>query len=441
MPASSDDIKFARHRVQAEVLGPSRLASLFVLLVITLFLAGLAWAKVTIIDEVTRGEGRVIPSSKVQVIQNLEGGIVDEILVRSGDIVEPDQVLMRLDAVGFRSDAGELQARQTALIARIGRLEAEVTGTEMRLPAEFLARAPDVAQSERELMQSRRENLDVQVSILEGQVSQRRQEVLELQSKIEQAERSLSLVSEEIRITRPLVQNGVVPRINLLRLQREANDLQGEIDAAKLALPRAEAALDEATERIEEKNLTFRSEAQAELTEAQGELAAIEERLTAAQDRVERTEIRSPVRGVVKTMNVRTIGGVIRPGMDIMEIVPLDDTLLIEAKIRPADIGFLHPGLQATIKFTAYDFSVYGGLKGELESISADTIVEERSGESYYLVTLRTEENTLEHDGKILTLMPGMVASVDILTGRRSVLDYLLKPILKSKQTRAMMES
>jgi adhesin transport system membrane fusion protein len=439
MPASWDDIKFARHRVQAEVLGPNRLAPIVVVLVIAFFVAAFLWAKFTVIDEVTRGEGRVIPSSKVQVIQNLEGGIVKDILVQTGEIVEPDQILMRLDSVGFGSDAGELKARETALVARIARLEAEVNDTEMRLPAEFLARAPDVAQSERELMQSRRENLDVQISILEGQVSQKRQELLELENQTKQAKRSLNLVWEEINITRPLVQNGVVPRVNLLRLQREANDLQGEIEAAELALPRAESALTEATERIEEKYLTFRSEAQAELTAARSELAGIAERLTAAEDRVDRTEIRSPVRGVVKTISVRTIGGVIRPGMDIMEIVPLDDTLLVEAKIRPADIGFLRPGLEAMIKFTAYDFSIYGGLKGNLESISADTIVDEQTDESYYLVTLRTDKNRLERRGEQLPLMPGMVASVDILTGKRSILDYLLKPILKT-QSRALTE-
>jgi len=439
MPASWDDIKYAPHRVQAEVIGPSRLAIVVVALVIVFFAAAFLWAKFTVIDEVTRAEGRVIPSSKVQVLQNLEGGIVKEILVEPGEIVDRDQTLMRLDAVGFGSDAGELEARRTALVARIARLTAEVEGTEMRLPAEFLARDPDVAQSERELMQSRQENLDVQISILEGQVSQKRQELLELENQIKQAKRSLNLVWEEIKITRPLVQNGVVPRVNLLRLQREANDLQGEIEAAELALPRAEAALQETSERVEEKFLNFRSEAQAELTSARSELAGIQERLTAAQDRVERTEIRSPVRGVVKTINVRTIGGVIRPGMDIMEIVPVDDTLLVEAKVRPADIGFLRPGLEATVKFTAYDFSIYGGLNGTLQSISADTIVDEQTGESYYLATLRTDENRLTRNNKELPLMPGMVASVDILTGKRSILDYLLKPILKT-QSRALTE-
>ncbi|MBB4284936.1 HlyD family type I secretion periplasmic adaptor subunit [Roseospira goensis] len=439
MTVSWDDVRFAQHRVQAEVIGPSRVAYIVLMVIVVFFVLAFLWAKYTVIDEVTRAQGRVIPSSKIQVVQNLEGGIVEEILVQPGKLVSQGEVLMRLDNVGFGSDLGELEARRTTLIARIARLKAEVEGTPLQLPADFVARAPGVAQSERELMRTRRENLEVQISILEGQVSQRRQELLELENRVEQARDSLGLIYEEISITRPLVANGVVPRINLLRLRREANDLQGEIEAAELALPRAESALQEASERIEEKYLTFRTEAQAALLEARSELAGIAERLTAAQDRVKRTEIRSPVHGVVKTLTVRTIGGVIQPGMDIMEIVPVDDTLLVEAQIRPADVGFLRPGLEAMIKFTAYDFSIYGGLKGTLESISADTIVDEITNDSYYLITLRTNENTLNRNGETLPLMPGMIATVDILTGKRSILDYLLKPILKT-QSRALTE-
>jgi adhesin transport system membrane fusion protein len=439
MSASWRDLRYARHRVQAETIGPSRLAHVVLVLVAAFFVIAVLWAKYTVIDEVTRGEGRVIPSSKVQVIQNLEGGIVKELLVQPGELVEPDQVLLRLAAVGFGSDLGELEARRRTLTARIARLTAEVEGTELRLPAELVAQDPDAASAERQLMQSRRESLEIQIAILEDQVAQRRQELLELEHRVEQARDSLGLIHEEISITRPLVNSGVVPRIDLLRLRREANDLEGEIEASELAIPRAEAAMKEASQRIEEKYLSFRTEVQTELNEARAELASVDERLTAAQDRVQRTEIRSPVRGVVKTLNVRTIGGVIQPGMDIMEIVPVDDTLLVEARIRPSDIGFLRPGLEAMIKFTAYDFSIYGGLRGTLESISADSIVDEKTNESYFLVTLRTDENKLTRKGEELPLMPGMVASVDILTGKRSILDYLLKPILKT-QSRALTE-
>jgi adhesin transport system membrane fusion protein len=431
--SSWDDIRYARHSVQAEVIGPSRFAYVVVLLVIAFFVAAFFWAKYTVIDEVARGEGRVIPSSKIQVIQNLEGGIIKEVLAETGDLVEPGQVLMRIDNVSSGSDLGELQARRTRLIGRIARLEAEISGEALKLPADYVAAHTNIAQAERDMLQTRRENLEVQISILERQVTQREQEIRELDQKVDQATGSLNLVRQEIGINAPLVRSGVVARTELLRLQREANDLEGEIEASRLALPRAEAALREATERIEEKYLTFRTEAQTALSEARLELDSIEERLSAAEDRVQRTEIRSPVRGLIKTIHLQTIGGVIRPGMDIMEIVPVDDSLLVEARIRPADIGFLRPGLDATIKFTAYDFSIYGGLKGNLESISADSIVDEKTNEAYYLVTLRTDSNSLVHQGTELPLMPGMVASVDILTGKRSILDYLLKPILKTQ--------
>jgi len=433
------DAKFARHSVQAEVIGPSRVAYAVVVLSVAFFVAVFFWAKYAVIDEVTRGEGRVIPSSKVQIIQNLEGGIIKDVLVSAGDLVQPDEILMRIDNVDSGSDLGELQVRRVRLIGRIARLQAEIKDEALKLPADFVAAHGNIAQAEQEQLQTRRDSLYVQISILERQVTQREQEIRELEQKIEQADRSLSLVRQEIGINAPLVRSGVVARTEMLRLQREANDLDGEIQASKLALPRAEAALREATERIEEKYLTFRTEAQTQLAEARIEMDSIDERLTAAKDRVSRTEIRSPVRGLVKTVHFQTIGGVIRPGVDIMEIVPVDDTLLVEARIRPADIGFLRPGLEATIKFTAYDFSIYGGLQGTLESISADSIVDEKTNEAYYLVTLRTDKNSLTHKGTDLPLMPGMVASVDILTGKRSILDYLLKPILKT-QSEALTE-
>lgn len=433
MTAHWRDADFATHRVRAEVQGPSPVAFLVLGAVVVFFIIAFVWAKYTVIDEVTRGEGKVIPSSKVQVVQNLEGGIVKEILVRSGDLVARNEVLMRLETTGFGADVGELEARKLALMGSVARLEAEVEGRDLEFSPAFLAEAPEVAQAERELMQVRQQNLRVQIAILEGQADQRRQELVELRGKLDQARSSLALVREEMDITKPLVDKGVVPRIEYLRLKREVNDLQGEIRATELAIPRAEAALQEASERIEEKYLTFRSEARTELNAKRAELAAIEEKLVGAEDRVQRTEIRSPVNGVIKTLHVQTVGGVVKPGMDILEVVPVDDTLLVEAKIRPADIGFLRPGQEATVKFTAYDFAIYGGLDGTVESISADTIKDDEKDESFYLVTVRTKDSTLRHNGKDLALMPGMVASVDILTGKRSILDYLLKPILKAK--------
>lgn len=231
----------------------------------------------------------------------------------------------------------------------------------------------------------------------------------------------------------PLADKGIVPKVQLLQLKRELNSLEGEVSASTLALPRAKGALREANQRIEEKILNFRSLATQELSTRRGEFEAIRQQILAAKDRVTRTDVKSPVKGVVKELKISTIGGVVRPGQDIVEIVPIEDTLLVEARIRPADIAFLRPGQEATVKITAYDFSIYGGLPSKLERISADTIVDEQSGESFYKIIVRTEQTFLQRGEQKLPIIPGMIASVDTLTGRKSVLDYLLKPILKTR--------
>ena len=224
----------------------------------------------------------------------------------------------------------------------------------------------------------------------------------------------------------------VVPRGDLLRLERQVNDLQGALEQGKLAVPRAESALREANKRIENAFSTFRTDAQQQLNAAGAEMAGLKEVVTAGEDRVRRTEVRSPVHGTVKTIKINTVGGVTQPGADLVEVVPLEDTLLVEAQVRPADIAFLRPGLPATVKITAYDFSIYGGLKGTVEDISADTITNDR-GEAFYRVRVRTDRNYLGSDAKPLRIIPGMTAQVDVLTGRKTVLDYLLKPILKAR--------
>jgi adhesin transport system membrane fusion protein len=230
----------------------------------------------------------------------------------------------------------------------------------------------------------------------------------------------------------------VVSKVELLQLEREVNDLAGELESTRLAVPRIEAALQEAERRIDERRLNFRAEAQRELTAVQAEATALAEAITAAADQVKRTAVRSPVRGTIKRLLVTTVGGVVQPGEDLVEIVPLEDSLLVEAQVRPADIAFLHPGQPAKVKVTAYDFSIYGGLDGVVEEISADTITDDR-GESFYRIRVRTAENALEHNGRTLPIIPGMTTQVDILTGEKTVMDYLLKPILKAKE-RALRE-
>lgn len=428
------DADFAPDVAGARDQGSAPLAGILIVLIACFFAAAITWASIAEIDELTRGEGKVIPSSQIQVVQNLEGGIVQEILVRTGELVAKDQLLLRIDDTGFSSSYGEVRANFYAVRARIARLTAESEGTNLEFPPDLLAETRDIALNEERLMSARRETLEQQVSILATQADQRRQELAEAKDRGSQLERSLGLIRQEIGISAPLVEKGIVPRVDLLRLRREAADIDGQLSSTRLSIPRLEAALQESSKRVEEKYLEFRTEARQELSKAQAELAAIEENMRGARDRVARTEVRSPVNGLVKTLNARTIGGVLKPGEDIVEIVPVDDTLLVQARIRPQDVAFLRPGQQATVKFTAYDFSIYGGLEGDLERISADTIIDPQTEEAYYEIVVRTERNFLEHNGDQLPLMPGMVASVDILTGKRTILDYLLKPILKAKQ-------
>ncbi len=390
------------------------------------------WAHFAIVYEVTRGEGKAIPSSRLQKIQNLEGGIVAELFAREGQIVEAGDPLLRLDDTRFASNVGETEADRLALAARVERLSAEVEGRDLALPENVLRDAPNLADSERALFESRRDQLRDEIGGLEEQLTQRRQEVREMSSKQEQFRSSLALLRKEIAMSEPLVSSGAISPVEVLRLKRAEVESRGQLDATTLALPRANAAIKEIESKIGETRGRFRSEALTQLNEARTELSKLKSTGKALEDRVRRTLVTSPVRGVVQQMLVSTIGGVIQPGSDIVEIVPLDDTLLVEAKVRPQDIAFLHPGQEAMVKFSAYDFTVYGGLKAELEHISADSITDE-DGNSFFLIHLRTDKSHLGSDEKPLLIIPGMMASVDIITGHKSVLSYLLKPIIRAK--------
>jgi adhesin transport system membrane fusion protein len=410
---------------------------------VALFLGvAVLWAHWAVLDEVTTGQGRVIPSSQIQVVQNLEGGIVREIRVREGEIVKKGQVLLQIENTAFVASYGELRAKHLGLMAAVARLKAEAHQVPLEFPPELLKETPLIAERERSLYQARQGELKAQLAVFEQQAAQRKQELAELQNRQSHLKKTVSLIDEELRITTPLMEQGVVPRIEFIRLQRQLSEQQRELDAVRLAKPRARSAMREANRRIQERFLGFKAEAQRDLTARQTELSAVQEAIVAARDRVQRTEVRSPVRGIIKQVKVSTVGGVVRPSADLVEIVPLDDTLLVEAKVRPQDIAFIRPEQGATVKITAYDFSIYGGLKAKVERISADAITEpDASGreESYYKIIVRTQRNYLGTKAKPLPIIPGMVASVDILTGNKSVLDYLLKPVLKAKD-RALRE-
>ncbi|HEM8563213.1 TPA: HlyD family type I secretion periplasmic adaptor subunit [Citrobacter farmeri] len=425
---------FAANEVNKALLDDSpRVVRITLWAILAFFVVMLTWAALADIDEVTRGDGRAIPSSRLQKVQNLEGGIVSEVFVHEGEIVKAGAPLLRLDDTRFRSNAGESEADRLALEARVQRLTAQLADKEtLELPPEIAQKSPDIANGEMELFTSVKQRIQSEIGGLNEQLVQKKQELLDYQAKASQTRRSLGLLQQEISMSEPLVAKGAISKVEILRLRRSEVDTRGQLESVTLAIPRAQAAIKEIENKIGETRDRYRSEALSQLNEARTDLSKTQASGKAIEDRVNRTLVTSPVRGVVQQLMVNTIGGVIQPGSDLVEIVPLDDTLLIETKIRPQDIAFLHPGQEAMVKFTAYDYTIYGGLKATLEQISPDTVTD-KDGKSFYIVRLRTEKNHLGSDEKPLLIIPGMVASVDIITGRKTILAYLLKPILRAK--------
>ncbi len=431
--AEQEDILFMSDVEAAIRKSGQRFAYLLSVMTALTVLIFIIWAKFAILDEVTRGDGQVIPSSRVQVIQNLEGGIVSELMVNEGEIVEKDQVLLRIDNSTAESTFEESQARYYHLLGMIARLEAQIEGKALNFPDVLKEKAPDIVTNQTEQFGINKQQQQAQVQVLQSQANQRSQEVKEMRSRLQQLENNLSILREEYNMTAPLVSSGAMSKVDLLRIQGQVTDLEGEISTIKLSIPRAQSAAGEAQQKINELKATMNADASEQLSSAKAEAESLSKMLTAGQDKVSRTQVRSPVRGTVKELMVNTVGGVIQPGEDIMEIVPLDDTLLVEARVKPTDIAFIRPDQKAVVKITAYDFSIYGGLEGKVEQISADTIQDDE-GNSFYRVQVRTNETSLAHKGDVLPIIPGMTATVEILTGQKSVLDYLLKPILKAQQ-------
>jgi len=356
------------------------------------------WAAASELEEVTRGQGRVVPSSKEQVIQSLDPGVLTEMLVREGDSVEKNQILLRIDDTRATAMLRELEAKTRALSAAAARARAEAYGGRLEFPAELKA-SPELIRRETQAYNARKRALDESVAALRN---------------------GMRLLDREIEITEPMVGRGLVSEVELLRLKRQHNDL----------------AL-----QLTDRQNKFRTEAAADLIKFEADLSQARETLVARADDARRTEIRSPMKGTVKSVRVSTIGGVVQPGQEIMLIVPTEDTLVIEAYVRPADVAFLHPGQKAVVKISAYDYAIYGGLDGTVENISPDTLRDERragtpvadvadEANSYYRVLVRTNSNALvAPDGKVLPIIPGMTASVEMLTGRKTVLQYLVKPL------------
>jgi len=413
-------------RLQQE---PLRARGLLRAAAVSLLLLGV-WAGFAELDEVTRGEARVVPTSQVQVIQSVDGGVVEALLVKEGEIVEAGQLLMRIDPTRFVSNLLESRASQLALQAKVLRLEALTRGTAFNPTAELMREAPDVVAQERRLYDSRRAEISTQIGITQNQLAQRQQELNEVRARRDQAVRGLELMTKEVNATRPMIATGAVSEVEVLRLEREVARLRGDVEQSTAQISRVQSAIQEATRKIEEVQLTSRNQMSAELSETMGKLSSISQGGLTLADKVKHAEIKSPMRGTVKRLLVNTMGAVVQPGKELLEVVPLDDSLILEAQIAPKDIGFLRPGQAARVKFSAYDSSIYGGLEADVFNIGADSVLDDK-GNAFYRVRVRTRKPSL---GPNLPIIPGMVAQVDILTGKKTVLSYLLKPLLRAKE-------
>ncbi len=420
---------WAEDAAQAQLLQePLRARALINYALVVVFIL-IVWSAFAEVDEVTRGEGRVIPSSQLKVVQSVDGGVVEEILVQEGQRVRKDQILLRIDPTRFVSTLKESEAEYFALQAKAERLRALIAGKPFEPSEELVAKAPGIVAQQRAQYLSSLEQLKSQVAIANDQLTQAREELSEARARYQQADRSYALAAQELKVTKPLVASGAVSEVDILRLERDVAKLNGERAQAASQIKRLTAAIQEASQKVEEVQLAAQSENSNELSDTMAKLSGLSQSNLALQDRVAKAEVRSPVHGAVKRLLVNTIGGVVQPGTELVEIVPTDDKLYLEAKILPKDIAFLSPNQPAIVKFTAYDFAIYGGLDAVVEQIGADTILDEE-GNAYYHIRVRTLESSLGED---MPIIPGMVAQVDVLTGKKSILSYLLKPVLRAR--------
>lgn len=428
----SEDVDFATD-IRTSILAQSpKGARTIVWAVLILFFVGIIWAAFSEVEEVTRGEGKVIPASQIQVIQNLEGGIIAELLVKVGDTVQKDQLLLRIDETRHASSFQQNRAKYLSNKAKAARLKAETSGTPFQVPPEVMSEAPEIGVSEQQLYLSRQNEIRSGVEIKQEQINQRTNELKELNVRLAELNKTYALFQKEIALLRPLVDKGAVSEMEVLQTERKASEMLGDIETTKQSIPRVRSKIEEAQVSLRELKLNFLNKAKAELNEVSSQVGEDTATSIALKDRLERTHVRSPVNGTVNRLLINTVGGVVQPGMNLVEIVPTEGTLLIEAKIKPSDIAFLMPAQKAKVKITAYDYTIYGGLDAKLENIGADSITDEK-GNSYYLVKLRTDKSYLGPKEKPLPIIAGMVATADILTGKKTVLSYLLKPVLRAK--------
>ena len=398
--------------------------------VMILLFAGIAWANFATLDEVAIATGEVVPAGRVKVVQHLEGGIIQEIYVTEGDTVREGQTLLQLDLASSGTNREELQVRVDSERLIKARLEAEAEGKELVFPEDVAQRRPAIVSAQRQAYEARRRELASTVQVMREQVKQRELEVEELQARARAVESNYKLASERLKMSKSLLSEGLTAKMEHLQLEAEVENLDGEMKSLRPALPKAQAAVEEARQRLQETESRFRREAQDQLGKVEENIARVRELLNEADEQGFRAEIKSSINGVVKNMRYNAVGNVVKPGEPIMEIVPTGDNLVVEAKLNPVDRGYVAEGQAATVKISTYDFTRYGGLKGEVIRVAPDSSTDE-DGAPYFRVVVQTDKNYLGKVDGDLPITPGMQAIVDIHTGEKSVMDYLVKPVLK----------
>jgi membrane fusion protein, adhesin transport system len=415
---------------------PPRVASAIILIVCLLVASLVTWAAFAEVDEITRGEGRVIPASKTQIVQASEPGVVQEIAVKTGQTVKKGDLIISLQNSTNVSSLGELEAKSRALKVRVQRLRQEQAGKlddPLVCPEDVLKVAPDVCANEQKLLAARRDNFQNKLEVLQARLGQAQGALREAEANLARYTESLDINTKQLDLISSMVKRGLMAQTDLIRTQAENAELTGQIKVGKESIAKLQAAVQEADLQVRELGLELQQEAGDELTQSLADLSVVEETIRGASDKVKQTEIRSPVDGIINTLDVNTIGAFVQPGAVVAGVVPTSETLLVEARVSPKDVAFIQPNQRALIKITAYDFSIFGGIGGKVANVSADSLVDQKTGEPFYQVQVTTDEAKLESKGKSYAIIPGMICSVEIMTGRKTILHYLLKPFNKAR--------
>ncbi|WP_422450501.1 MULTISPECIES: HlyD family type I secretion periplasmic adaptor subunit [unclassified Endozoicomonas] len=429
----------ASNRQQAQLMDITVTSRWFIWLMVFFVASLIAWSWLAMMDETVTGHGRVIPSSRVQEVQSLDGGTLKSVHVREGEFVHAGDLLLQIDETRYQSSFRVNESELESLQGSVARLESELAALagmlsglwsdeqrDINFPEHFQKHFPEQALQQKALMNERMAALNSQVTILDQQVIQKQHELNELKEKVKTLTRSLQLANEELLLKKPLTDDGVITRVEIINLERRANELQGDLTNARLMVARLESALEEAIGRRNDLVIRYRADLQKELQDTRDRSGKLLEGQAGLEDRVRKAALYAPVDGLVKTVKVHTEGSVIQPGSTVVEIVPAEDPLIFEARIQPADIAFLQSGQMALIKLTAYEFATFGSLKGTVDTISVDTLEDEK-GLPYYRVRI-----VLSGDNSSLLLIPGMTGVTDIVTGNKSVLEYFIRPLLRS---------